>query len=290
MKKISTLFAAALVAVSFNASAEDVWVMPGTYQGWKLENNIFENVDGKLQQTIPDLYGDFKIVRWDSEKGASWDNQWGTADGVEITPNVPFEAKFNGDDINIKVDQENLHFKNVLVTITPGADNALTILLEPESSFVPGDKWQLVGAEPLEWGFGEKAPSFVDGGNGVWTLAYEGTISGDFKVVKNATWANSYSIQNDGIMLNTEYTLDGPGDLTYNMKPGDGPWNNPTFTLTVGETVKLSVSTQTSIDAINADNNAEAVYYNLQGQRVVNPAQGALYIRVSGDKAEKVIL
>lgn len=71
MKKISTLFAAALVAVSFNASAEDVWVMPGTYQGWKLENNIFENVDGKLQQTIPDLYGDFKIVRWDSEKGAS---------------------------------------------------------------------------------------------------------------------------------------------------------------------------------------------------------------------------
>lgn len=289
MKKVSTLFAAALVAVSFNASAEDVWAMPGTYQGWKLENNLFQNVDGKLQQTIPDLYGDFKIVRYDSATGSSWDNQWGTADNAEITVGVPFNATFNGGNIFIHVDQENLHYKNVVVTITPGADNALTILLEPESSYVPGDVWQLVGAEPLEWGFGDKAPKFTDGGNGVWTLNYEGTISGDFKVVKNGVWANSYSLQ-DAIMANTEYTLDGPGDLNYNMKPGDGPWVNPTFSLNIGETVKMTVSAATAIDAIEADNNVEAVYYNLQGQRVINPAQGALYIRVNGDKAEKVIL
>ncbi len=45
--------------------------MPGIYQDWKLENNRFENVYAKLQQTIPYLYGNFKIVCRDSEKGAS---------------------------------------------------------------------------------------------------------------------------------------------------------------------------------------------------------------------------
>ena len=50
---------------------KDVWVMPGIYQDWKLENNRFENVYAKLQQTIPYFYGNFKIVCRDSEKGAS---------------------------------------------------------------------------------------------------------------------------------------------------------------------------------------------------------------------------
>ena len=43
------------------------------------------------------------------------------------------------------------------------------------------------------------------------------------------------------------------------------------------------------IGSIAAEDEVEAVYYNLQGVRVANPANG-LYIRVAGDKAEKVIV
>jgi hypothetical protein len=44
------------------------------------------------------------------------------------------------------------------------------------------------------------------------------------------------------------------------------------------------------VQAVVADTtNAPVVYYNLQGQRVANPAQG-LYIRVQGSKVEKVAL
>ena len=43
------------------------------------------------------------------------------------------------------------------------------------------------------------------------------------------------------------------------------------------------------ITGIEAGNDTEAVYYNLQGVRVENPAPG-LYILISGDKAEKVII
>ena len=34
----------------------------------------------------------------------------------------------------------------------------------------------------------------------------------------------------------------------------------------------------------------EAVYYNMQGVRVANPAAGSLYIRVQGSKAAKVLV
>lgn len=43
------------------------------------------------------------------------------------------------------------------------------------------------------------------------------------------------------------------------------------------------------IEAVAAEADAPAVYYNLQGARVENPAEG-LYIRVKGNKVEKVIL
>ncbi len=46
----------------------------------------------------------------------------------------------------------------------------------------------------------------------------------------------------------------------------------------------------TGIESVAVDNNAAAVeYYNLQGQRVANPAAG-LYIRVQGSDVKKVIL
>lgn len=45
----------------------------------------------------------------------------------------------------------------------------------------------------------------------------------------------------------------------------------------------------TALGAIEAVE-GEALYFNLQGQRVVNPENGNLYIRVQGGKAVKVIL
>lgn len=46
----------------------------------------------------------------------------------------------------------------------------------------------------------------------------------------------------------------------------------------------------TSIDAVEIDNNAEVKYFNLQGQRVLNPTVGGMYIRVQGNQATKIAL
>lgn len=47
----------------------------------------------------------------------------------------------------------------------------------------------------------------------------------------------------------------------------------------------------TAIEQVDvAADNAEAVYYNLQGIRVENPAQGTIVIRVRGDKTDKILV
>lgn len=54
-----------------------------------------------------------------------------------------------------------------------------------------------------------------------------------------------------------------------------------------GENLKLAKDENTGIEDIDADNEAEAVWYNLNGIRV-NPNTPGLYIKVEGDKATKV--
>ncbi len=282
MKKL--LLSAASVAMSLSAMAM-TWVMPGTYQGWSLENNIFTEENGVLTQTIPDLYSNFKIVAF--EGSANWDNSWGS-NGNTVENGVVYEMSKGGNDAFMAGGDQNLHYYNAKVTVTPDDINnpsTVSILIEAESVSSPDEAWFLVGDTPLEWNF--NGPKFEKGENGVWTLAYTGTISQAFKVVKNGAWANSYSTKGE-IALDTEYTLDGPADPIDNMKPAAGPWENPTFTLTVGDDVKLKVTTGTgAIENIEADD-APAVYYNLMGVRVENPENG-LFICKRGNQVTKVI-
>lgn len=49
-------------------------------------------------------------------------------------------------------------------------------------------------------------------------------------------------------------------------------------------------STQSGVISIDADELADAVLYNLQGLRVNNPQAGRIYIMVSGQKAQKVLV
>lgn len=56
------------------------------------------------------------------------------------------------------------------------------------------------------------------------------------------------------------------------------------------KTFKVSDSSAiTDIETDGSASQAPAEYFNLQGQRVVNPGPG-LYIRRQGDKAEKIVI
>lgn len=53
--------------------------------------------------------------------------------------------------------------------------------------------------------------------------------------------------------------------------------------------IKIYKADDSALGNIAVDENAPVVYYNLQGAKVANPSNG-LYIRVQGNKAEKVVL
>lgn len=55
------------------------------------------------------------------------------------------------------------------------------------------------------------------------------------------------------------------------------------------EVSKVTITGAAGVNAIEADSNAEVVYYNMQGVRVDNPTKG-MYIKVQGKKAVKVAL
>lgn len=290
MKKIFTLACAAIAALSFSANAADVWAMPGTYQGWKLETNHFELVDGVLTQKIPEMKGDFKIVKFDSEGEANWANAWGVAaKGDIVEANKDVALTFGGENANLPTGKV---LKNVTVTIVPGADNALTIKFAPESIEDEQEAWYLVGEAPLDWNFNETT-LMTKAGDNVYTKTVAAAAADNFrfKVNKNGAWSGCYVLPEgvEAVELGQEYELVGPADTPNDMHIA-ADWTNVTVTVTIdGEKVKMVCAAgEGAIEAIDADN-TPAIYFNLMGQRVANPENG-VFVRVQNGKATKVIL
>ena len=289
MKKIFTLACAAIAAISFNANAADIWAMPGTYNGWSLENNLFEEVDGVLTQKIAEIKGDFKVVKYTDEV-KNWDIAWGVAAAGDIVEaNKDVALTFKGENANLPAGKV---LKNVTVTIVPGADNALTIKFAPESIEDEQEAWYLVGEAPLEWNFNDNT-IMTKAGDNVYTKTVAAATADKFtfKVDKNGAWSNCYVLPEDveAVELGQEYELVGPADSPNNMHIA-ADWTNVTVTVTIdGEKVKMVCTAgEGAIEAIEADN-TPAIYFNLMGQRVANPENG-VFVRVQNGKATKVIL
>lgn len=289
MKKIFTLACAAIAAISFNANAADIWAMPGTYNGWSLENNLFEEVDGVLTQKIAEIKGDFKVVKYTDEV-KNWDIDWGVAAAGDIVEaNKDVALTFKGANANLPAGKV---LKNVTVTIVPGADNALTIKFAPESIEDEQEAWYLVGEAPLEWNFNDNT-IMTKAGDNVYTKTVDAATADKFtfKVDKNGAWSNCYILPEDvtAVELGKEYELVGPVDSQNNMHIA-ADWTNVTVTVTIdGEKVKMVCTAgESAIEAIEADN-TPAIYFNLIGQRVANPENG-VFVRVQNGKATKVIL
>lgn len=289
MKKIFTLACAAIAAISFNANAADIWAMPGTYNGWSLENNLFEEVDGVLTQKIAEIKGDFKVVKYTDEV-KNWDIAWGVAAAGDIVEaNKDVALTFKGANANLPAGKV---LKNVTVTIVPGADNALTIKFAPESIEDEQEAWYLVGEAPLEWNFNDNT-IMTKAGDNVYTKTVDAATADKFtfKVDKNGAWSNCYVLPEgvEAVELGQEYELVGPADSPNNMHIA-ADWTNVTVTVTIdGEKVKMVCTAgEGAIEAIEADN-TPAIYFNLMGQRVANPENG-VFVRVQNGKATKVIL
>lgn len=58
--------------------------------------------------------------------------------------------------------------------------------------------------------------------------------------------------------------------------------------VTSGDRLRIKLYEQVGIDGIQAEDDAPATYFNLQGIQVANPAKGSIMIRMQGGKASKI--
>ena len=124
----------------------------------------------------------------------------------------------------------------------------------------------------------------LDAGSGTVWVPAQG--KGDFQWEPHLDFANGTAVSTYKLVI---APLIGEGNLAELIDSGELSLSD----LEEGTPVTLNIcyceTDPSGVETIDADENAEIKYYDLQGNKVVAPVKG-LYIRVAGDKATKVIL
>ena len=263
--------------------------------GWEF-NNAIEAVDGAYVAAIevPAVKGYITLTTGIMEDWAVADGvRYGAGTEVEIVSGTEYGMVAGNDQCwvlargkySMTVDMANLKVKFEKTG-------------EIEDPIDPTDLTLYVVGSFSDWDF-ENAIEMEKAGN-VYT-ANLGLINDEVEFkVSTDDWKTNFGAGEDAII--TEGTeLDAWFNSSYNfvLTPTEGAMDNVTvtFTLVEGSNIagsatpsKIKVSwTLTGVEAIAAEANAEATYYNMQGVKVANPTNG-LYIKVAGNKATKVVL
>lgn len=283
MKKLLLL---ASVAVALSASAQDLpdFYLIGDCQGWTLadDNYKFENKgSGIYEWTGESLGTGFKI------NDGTWSNDAYNigGNGTELALDEEYYCGTGGSSSNIAFDGFTAVVNcTVKLDMTDPTTPVITVSGTPEGAvdwFFTGDfnNWTL-----------DDASKMTMTENGVYEiLGVELPEAGTFKCVTNG-WGKQFGSDDADPVEITPDTL----SIALSEVGGEGGACN--FTLTPGnyditwdlnnETVTFKLSTGVASVALD---NVEAVYYNLQGVKVNNPKNG-IYVKVVGNKANKVVV
>ena len=159
-----------------------------------------------------------------------------------------------------------------LVTDAKGAKGGIVAHTSNRNHFVIDD---LAGYEPYQ------ASNVFDQKN---NWAEKAVENGHLPVIVNA-----YAAKAGNTEMTSAEMPDAKATVTYHYPFMSG---KSMLTLTEGTTKTVSlagVEVPTAINEINADNNGQVVYYNLQGIKIDAPVKGQIYLAVGPDGVAKVI-
>ncbi len=253
--------------------------VPATYQlvgactnNWSTADAIqFEDKDGVLTATVPDLNGTFKIIQdraWDHQ----WATTWGTKAGLEM--NKPYEMGGKGDE-GTSGDPANLAlanpfggYKNAVLTLTVGEKMILT--LTAGEFYVVEDNWHIPGAK-LGWENTEKQRFSPVAGKENTYERLEAEFSGEFKVVYG-NWGVEFgaNVAGDAAEANKPYVMTYP--CAGNLKVADDAvLTDVTITITVDyEKAEVTLLLETEPTAVeDVAVKAQAVKRIIDGQLVI---------------------
>ncbi len=113
-------------------------------------------------------------------------------------------------------------------------------------------------------------------------------------VLGNANWTEKHGVIDsetpESMEVHVEYMdFTGAGVPTFETESAIQLFYDATPDEVITVYLRTMPQDVAGISTVSVDNNAPAVYYNLQGVKVANPVQGNLYIKQQGNKAVKVI-
>ena len=202
------------VSISFVSGEEyDLSAKPDTYQivgaftnNWNLDDAIqFEDVDGVLTATVPELSGTFKIV-----KNRAWDEQWATNRetnaGLELgVPYVMSGKDENGDPLNLALANPFGSYTDATLTLEVKENGNMVLTLVSGTFQLMQADWHIPG-EALGWSCNEEQRFEKIDDNTYELLAFE--FGNRFKVVYG-NWAVEFGAPTLETVweINKEYTL-----------------------------------------------------------------------------------
>ena len=213
---------------------------PHTYQiiggftdNWNLTNAIqFEEENGVLTATVPDLNGTFKIV-----EDRSWDMQyatnWNTHAGLKFNQSYILGAKNNeqGEPDNLSLANPFGGYKNAKLTLTDDENGNKVLTLIAGDFYKSEADWYMPSTK-LGWSCDDNNKFIpVEGKENTFELLVA-EFSGDFKVVYGQ-WAIEFGQDADGTQweVNKEYNLQLKG---INVQPSSNTtYTDVTITLVV---------------------------------------------------------
>ena len=275
MKKLLLFAAAAMMSTSAFAQ----WAVVGAYStpNWNFEASVkFTGEGNDLSCTIDYLTNDFKIVDITND---NWDVQYGTSTPLEINTPYTLDGKNGG------ADPSNMSFSGLIqgvknATVKWNPSTFVMEIVASESDLVIEYPTLYLTGSFNNWATPQDAIASTREGS-LYTFNVDLGDSGyvEFKVAGN-NWSNEIA---GGVEVGYE---------AVEVTKGGG---NLITTLTGMKILKFDYDLmsmwfeeESGVESL-VDMNAPAVYYNLQGVKVENPAKG-IYVVRQGDKTSKVVI
>lgn len=246
-----------------SATPVSYYLVGACTNNWSLADAVeFENVNGVLTATVPDLNGTFKIIK---------DRAWGTeyaSNGAGLVMGEDYALQLGGG--NIALANPFGGYTNAVLTLSIDGDNHVLKLVSG-TFYVTKNDWFLPGAWQ-SWKCDDVAKMEpVEGKDNTYELLLA-EFSGEFKVVYGQ-WAVEFGApkgENGNWTVNTPMELAFPCD---NMKPEDpeAVYQDVTITLVVDyEKVEATLTIATEGSAVETIRlNAKSIKRIENGQVVI---------------------
>ncbi|MDE7135676.1 MAG: hypothetical protein K2N91_03510, partial [Muribaculaceae bacterium] len=227
--------------------------------------------------------------------------------------------EFTSDEIKLEYPDETSEISTVKLTLPETITEPGTYLLNvPEGYFTIGQEFDVhanqalnaaytiaVPAEKVELSVNPaagtvtklgridiEAEGIEDAGIEDWDAVVEikdaeGTVV--YTITSGELYDNSFDYETwtfKGFYLEPNITAKG----VYTLTIPEGMFNFTNGSVSAGLEAVYTIEGVTGVEDVDIDGDANAVYYNLQGVEVKNPAVGQVYIKVIGKKATKVQL